>query len=63
VDALRRDDIERATRLTESERLARALDAMAEGIALKRVALACRYPAESDAQIAARLERWLARAG
>jgi hypothetical protein len=59
VDALRRDDVARARRATDSERLAQALDAAAAGIALKRRALCLRYPAEADQAIDARLRRWL----
>jgi hypothetical protein len=61
VDALRRDDIERARSTTPSERLQQAVQTMVDGIRLKRAALRDRFPGASDAEIAERLERWLRR--
>jgi hypothetical protein len=59
VDALRRDDIERARR-TPSERLSRALDAMAAGIQLKRDSLRQRFPTASPPELEAMIDHWLA---
>jgi hypothetical protein len=61
VDALRRDDIERARRTVPAERAKQALALMSTGIRLKRAALRARHPTESEIEIAARLRRWLAR--
>jgi hypothetical protein len=61
VDVLRRDDLERARRATPSERLRQALQLMEDGIRLKRAALRTRFPRASDADLDARLERWLRR--
>jgi hypothetical protein len=61
VDPLRRDDIERARRTPPDERTRQALEAMRTGIRLKQMALRARFPEESEAQLEARLRRWLAR--
>jgi hypothetical protein len=61
VDALRRDDLERARRLSPAERLRLALETADAGIALKRSALRVRHPDESESEIDARLRRWLRR--
>ena len=61
MDPLRRDDIERARRATPAERAKQALELMRTGIRLRRAALRARFPDESEAQIEARLRRWLAR--
>ena len=61
MDRLRHDDIERARRTPPEVRAAQALEAMRVGIHLRRAALRARHPAETDAEIEARLRRWLAR--
>jgi hypothetical protein len=60
MDALRRDDIERASQLTPAQRLSRALDAMAAGIQLKRDSLRQRFPTASPSELEAMVDRWLA---
>jgi hypothetical protein len=60
VDPLLLDDIEQSKRTDPSEKLAQALDLMATGIRLKRVALRAAHPGASDVDIEAQLERWLA---
>lgn len=59
MDALRKDDIERAKRTSEAEKLSLALDLMETGIQLKRDALANRFPNETKEQIDKRLRSWL----
>jgi hypothetical protein len=59
VDALRRDDIERARKQSLQEKARRALEMMRVGTQLKRAGLRSRYPRETDAQIEERLRRWL----
>jgi hypothetical protein len=59
VDALRKNDIERARCTSEAKKLSLALDLMATGIQLKRAALTNRYPNETEEQIEKRLRRWL----
>jgi hypothetical protein len=61
VDPLKADDIAQARLMPAAEKLLQALDLMATGIALQRVNLRRRYPEESDAEIEARLQRWLDR--
>jgi len=61
MDALRRDDIERARRATPEARARQAFEMMRTGIRLRRGALRARFPEDSEAQIDARLRRWLAR--
>ena len=60
MDALRRDELDRARRTPPEERLAQALAMMRMGFRLKRVALRQRFPEDSEAQIEERLRRWLA---
>lgn len=59
MDALRKDDIERAKRISDAEKLSLALELMATGIQLKRDALANRYPHETKEEIERRLRTWL----
>jgi hypothetical protein len=61
VDALRRDDIERARATPPEEKARQALDAMRMGIRLKRAALRARDPGASPEEIEQRLQRWLER--
>jgi hypothetical protein len=53
------DDIELSQLTDPAEKLAQALDLMATGIRLKRIALRARRPAAMDSEIDAELERWL----
>jgi hypothetical protein len=61
VDALRRDDIERARATSPEEKARQAFDAMRTGIRLKRAALRERDPQATAEQIEQRLQRWLER--
>lgn len=61
MDALRRDDLERARNTPAEARAEQALEAMRLGIRLRRAALRERNPAASDVEIEALLRRWLAR--
>jgi hypothetical protein len=63
VDALRRDDIERARRTPPAVRARQALVAMRTGIALRRRALQAAHCGASEEEIDALLRRWLARGG
>ena len=56
---MRADDVARARRTPERERLAQALDLMKAGIVLKRSALRVLHPEESDKEIESRLTLWL----
>jgi hypothetical protein len=60
VDPFLKDEIERARRMSESDRLLRALEVMAMGIELKRTSLRERYPEASERDLEAKLEEWLA---
>ncbi len=59
MDALRQDAIEMARRTTPEERARQTLEMMRAGFRLKRAALRARHPAESEAEIDARFQRWL----
>ena len=61
VDALRRDDIERARARSLEERLELAVEMMDLGIELKREWFVRKYPGETEEQIEVRLRAWLAR--
>jgi hypothetical protein len=61
VDRLRADDIARARQTPAAEKFRQALDLMATGIELQRANFRRRHPAESNAEIEARLQRWLDR--
>ncbi len=61
MDALRRDDIERARATSPEEKARQAFDAMRTGIRLKRAALRERDPQATAEQIEQRLQRWLER--
>jgi hypothetical protein len=61
VDALRRNDIERARRTPPAVRARQALAARRTGIALRRQALCAAHPAASENEIEVLLRRWLAR--
>lgn len=63
MDPLRRDDIESARATSPEARARQAFDAMRTGIRLKLASLRERFPSESDAEIEARLQRWLERDG
>lgn len=59
MDPLEREALEQAQRTAASERARQTLDAMNAGFRLKRAALRTRHPDESEAEIDARLQRWL----
>jgi hypothetical protein len=61
MDQLRADDIARARQTPPAEKLLQALDLMATGIEIQRANFRRRHPEESDAEIEARLQRWLDR--
>ena len=61
MDALRRDDIERARATPPEEKARQALEAMRTGIRLKRAALRARDPEASSEEIERRLQLWLER--
>ncbi len=61
MDALRKDDIERAQATPPEEKARQAIDAMRTGIRLKRIALRVRDPQASPEEIEERLQRWLER--
>lgn len=61
MDELRADDRARAREVPDEERAFRALAAIREGIALKRVALRQRFPALDADGIEGLLRRWLRR--
>jgi hypothetical protein len=61
VDALRRNDVERARRTPPAVRARQALEAMRTGVALRRQALRAAHPTASENEIEALLRRWLAR--
>lgn len=61
VDRLREDDLERARRTPPATKLRQALQAMATGIRLKRVALRKRHPSATDEELDAMLRAWLER--
>jgi hypothetical protein len=61
VDRLREDDLERARQTPPAVKLRQALEAMAAGIRLKRVALRQRHPEASDEDLEAMLRAWLER--
>jgi hypothetical protein len=61
VDALRKDDLERARATSFERRAAQALSAMRSGIRLKRAALRARLPLASDVELDERVQRWLER--
>ena len=59
MDALRRDEVERARATPVAEKLAQALEMMSAGIRLKRTALRTRCPDASDDELERRLREWL----
>ncbi|HEX3772270.1 MAG TPA: hypothetical protein VHV30_15445 [Polyangiaceae bacterium] len=61
VDALERDDLEVALRMTPEERARDLMEVIRTGFRLKEAALRARFPNESDAEIDARFQRWLDR--
>jgi hypothetical protein len=63
MDALRRDDIERARCTPPAEKALQALDLMSAGIELRRAGLRARRPEATAAEIEAELRRWLVRDG
>ena len=63
MDPLRRDDLDRARRTPIEERARQALEMMATGIRLQRVALRSRYSQDTEQEIERRLRAWLARDG
>lgn len=63
MDRLRYDDLDRAHRTPIEERARQALEMMATGIRLQRVALRSRYSKATEEEIEQRLRAWLARDG
>ncbi len=61
LEALQRDDIERARRTPPAEKAKQAFALMRFGIKLKRAKLRQAFPGESEEQIGARLLQWMAR--
>ena len=59
MDALRKDDIERARSTPPGEKAHQALELMAMGIAMQRQKLRVRDPNASEAEIDARLQAWM----
>ncbi len=59
MDRLFDDDIERSQTTDPTDKLAQALEMMAAGINLKRVALRTAAPDATESEIDAELERWL----
>ncbi|MEO8800058.1 MAG: hypothetical protein ABI551_19335 [Polyangiaceae bacterium] len=62
MDALRKDDIERAKATPPGEKARQALELMAMGIAMQRNKLRALDPHASDEDIEERLYAWLAEA-
>ena len=61
MDPLREDDILRARATPPEERARQAFACIQSGIALKLASLRARHSGESEAELDARLRRWLAR--
>jgi len=61
MEALRRDDIERARRTPPEEKARQAFALMRFGIRLQRSKLRQQFPDEPEEQIRQRLLRWMAR--
>jgi hypothetical protein len=61
VDALEQSDIEFARRATPEQKLAQALQMMADGLRLKRQQLHREHPAMSDAELEKLYLEWLFR--
>jgi hypothetical protein len=61
MDALERDDIERARRTSPAERARQTLEMMRTGFRLKHASLRARHAAESEDEIEARFRQWLER--
>lgn len=59
MDALRRDDIERARGTEPGEKLRQALELMEAGIELQRRKLRATHPTASEEEIRARLLAWM----
>jgi len=59
VDALRRDDLERARRTDPGEKLRQALELMGAGIEMQRRKLRASHPNASDDEIRALLLAWM----
>lgn len=59
MDALRADDVERASTTSPASKLRQALAMMETGFALHRAGLRARFPAATDAEIDAMFARWL----
>ncbi|HSO33409.1 MAG TPA: hypothetical protein VLT33_12835 [Labilithrix sp.] len=59
MDALRKDDLERARRTSPGEKLRQALELMQLGIELQRRRLRAVDPAASEQEIDARLLAWM----
>lgn len=59
MDRLRRDDIERARRLSPEEKASQALEMMRAAVRLKRAGLRARHPRAADDEIERRVREWL----
>ncbi|MFT7625180.1 MAG: hypothetical protein ACI9WU_004371, partial [Myxococcota bacterium] len=59
VERLRRDELDRASAVPSNVRAAQALDMMATGIRLKRVALRNRHSDAAEGEIDRMLRAWL----
>ena len=62
VDALRRDDLERARTTAPGDKLRHALELMEMGLEMQRRKLRAADPTASDRIIADRLQAWMAQA-
>jgi hypothetical protein len=61
MERMRAAEIAQARRTPPAEKFRQVLDMMAWGIEIQRANLRRRHPEERDAQISARLQRWLHR--
>jgi hypothetical protein len=61
MDALRRDDIERARTTSLEEKARQTLEMMRTGVRLKRAGLRARFPSATPEEIEAMVQRWLER--
>ena len=61
MERMRAAEIAQAREMRPAEKFRQALEMMAWGIAIQRANFRRRHPEESDAEIDARLQRWLRR--
>ena len=59
MDALKKDDIERAKRMSPEERMRAVIEAVNTGIRIRLAALRAKNPRATDAEIEAALREWL----